>query len=45
MPLTRYDESTRYVDHPTWSPDGTKVYFSMTRMIGDLVLIENLGGS
>jgi serine/threonine-protein kinase len=43
-PLTRFDESTRYVDYPSWSPDGTKVYFSMTRMVGDLFLLENLGG-
>ncbi len=42
-PLTRFDESTRYVDYPTWSPDGTKVYFSMTRIVGDLFLLENPG--
>ncbi|HEY8234182.1 MAG TPA: protein kinase [Vicinamibacteria bacterium] len=41
-PLTRYDDSTRYVDYPSWSPDGTKVYFSMVRIVGDLFLLENL---
>ena len=40
-PLTRYDDSTRYLDYPSWSPDGTKVYFSMTRKLGDLFLLEN----
>ena len=40
-PLTRFDESTRYVDYPSWSPDGTQVYFSMTRKVGDLFLLEN----
>jgi Tol biopolymer transport system component len=40
-PLTRYDDSTRYVDYPSWSPDGRKVYFSMTRAVGDLFLLEN----
>jgi Tol biopolymer transport system component len=41
IPLTRYDDSTRYVDYPSWSPDGRKVYFSMTRTVGDLVLLDN----
>ena len=39
-PLTRYDDSTRYVDYPSWSPDGTKIYFSMTLKVGDLFLLE-----
>ena len=39
-PLTRFDDSTRYVDYPSWSPDGTRVYFSMTRKVGDLFLLE-----
>ena len=41
QPLTRFDESTRYVDYPSWSPDGRQVYFSMTRKVGDLFLLEN----
>jgi Tol biopolymer transport system component len=40
-PLTRYDDSTRYVDYPSWSPDGKEVYFRMTRKLGDLFLLEN----
>ena len=40
-PLTHYDDSTRYVDYPSWSPDGTQVYFSMTRKVGDLFVLEN----
>lgn len=40
-PLTRYDDSTRYVDYPSWSADGSQVYFSMTRKEGDLFLLEN----
>ena len=40
-PLTRFDDSTRYVDYPSWSPDDTRVYFSMTRKVGDLFLLEN----
>ena len=39
-PLTRFDESTRYVDYPSWSPDGTKVHFSMTLRAGDIFLLE-----
>ena len=39
-PVTRFDDSTRYVDYPSWSPDGTRVYFSMTRKVGDLFLLE-----
>ena len=40
-PLTHFDDSTRYVDYPSWSPDGTQVYFSMTRKVGDLFLLES----
>lgn len=40
-PLTRFDDSTRYVDYPSWSPDGRRVYFSMTLKVGDLFLLEN----
>ena len=39
--LTRFDESTRYVDYPSWSTDGTKVYFAMTLKVGDIFLLEN----
>jgi serine/threonine-protein kinase len=40
-PVTHYDDSTRYVDYPSWSPDGTRIYFSMTRKVGDLFLLES----
>jgi Tol biopolymer transport system component len=39
-PLTHFDESTRGLDYPSWSPDGTKVYFSMTLRVGDIFLVE-----
>jgi len=39
-PLTHFDESTREIDYPSWSPDGTKVYFSMTLRVGDIFLVE-----
>ncbi len=39
-PITRYDDSTRYVDYPSWSPDGARIYFSMTRKVGDLFLLD-----
>jgi Tol biopolymer transport system component len=29
------------VDYPSWSFDGRKIYFSMSRRIGDLYLLEN----
>jgi Tol biopolymer transport system component len=38
--LTRYDDSTFYVDYPSWSPDEKAVYFSATRKVGDLFLLE-----
>jgi serine/threonine-protein kinase len=40
-PLTHYDDSTRYVDYPSWSRDGKQVYFSMTLKVGDLFLLES----
>jgi Tol biopolymer transport system component/tRNA A-37 threonylcarbamoyl transferase component Bud32 len=40
-PLTRFHESTRHVDYPAWSADGTKVHFSMTLKTGDVFLLEN----
>jgi Tol biopolymer transport system component len=40
-PITRYDDSTVYVDYPSWSFDGRKIYFAMSRRIGDLYLLEN----
>jgi eukaryotic-like serine/threonine-protein kinase len=39
--VTHLDDSTLVVDYPSWGPDGKKVYFSISRRIGDLYLIEN----
>jgi len=38
--LTDYDDSTLIVDYPSWSSDASKVYFSLARKVGDLILIE-----
>jgi serine/threonine protein kinase/Tol biopolymer transport system component len=40
-PLTFFDESTVRVDYPTWSFDGTKIYFSLVRRVGDIYTLEN----
>jgi serine/threonine-protein kinase len=40
-PLTRFDESTRYVDYPAWSAEGAKIHFSMTLKTGDVFLLES----
>ena len=42
--LTDYDDSMVIVDYPSWSPDASKVCFSLTRKVGDLILIESSGG-
>ena len=42
--LTDFDDSTIVVDYPSWSPDATKIYFSLTRKIGDLFLVESAEG-
>lgn len=39
--LTDFDDSTIVVDYPSWSSDGERIEFSLTRRIGDLFLIEN----
>jgi len=41
--LTDYDDSTLIVDYPSWSSDASKGYFSLTRKVGDLILIESRG--
>jgi len=38
--LTTYDEPSMVLDYPSWSPDGTKVDFSIARKRGDLFLLE-----
>jgi Tol biopolymer transport system component len=39
--LTDVADSTQLVDYPSWSPDGSKIYFSISRKLGDLFLLEN----
>ncbi len=40
-PLTNFTESNLVVDYPSWSPDGTKIYFTVARNVGDVFLLEN----
>ncbi|MDX1450388.1 MAG: hypothetical protein R3246_15165, partial [Acidimicrobiia bacterium] len=40
-PLTHFDESTVRVDYPSWSFDGTKIYFSLVRRVGDIYMLED----
>jgi len=39
-PLTTFDESTVRVDYPSWSSDGSKIYFSLVRRVGDIYMLE-----
>jgi Tol biopolymer transport system component len=39
--LTHFDDSTVLVDYPSWSADGLRIEFSITRKVGDLFLLEN----
>ena len=39
--LTHFDDSTVVVDYPSWSADGRRIEFSLTRKVGDLFLLEN----
>jgi Tol biopolymer transport system component/predicted Ser/Thr protein kinase len=39
--LTNFTESNLVIDYPAWSPDGTKIYFSMAKNVGDVFLLEN----
>ncbi len=40
--LTSFDASTIVVDYASWSPDGTRVFFSLSRRTGDVFLLEDL---
>ena len=40
--LTDFNESTVVVDYASWSPDGEKVFFSLSRKVGDVYLLEGL---
>ncbi|MGH9369050.1 MAG: protein kinase domain-containing protein [Thermoanaerobaculia bacterium] len=38
--LPGYSEGSYILDYPSWSPDGTRVYFSVMRKSGDLYVLE-----
>jgi Tol biopolymer transport system component len=40
--LFGYDTSTVLVDYASWSPDGSKIYFSLGRKTGDVYLLQGL---
>ncbi len=39
--LTSYTESDLVLDYPSWSHDGRKIYYSITRKTGDIYTLEN----
>lgn len=39
--LTNFNDANLIVDFPAWSPDGTKIYFTIARSVGDVFLLEN----
>ena len=39
--LSEVTESNRVIDYPSWSPDGTRLYFSMSTNVGDIFILEN----
>lgn len=39
--LREFTDSNLVIDYPTWSPDGTKIYFTMAKNVGDVFLLEN----
>jgi Tol biopolymer transport system component len=39
--LTHNVESDLILDYPSWSPDGKKVYYSISRKTGDIYTLEN----
>jgi Tol biopolymer transport system component len=38
--ITAFDQATTMVDYPSWSADGTRIYFSFYRKVGDVYLLE-----
>ena len=38
--LPGYSEGSYILDYPSWSRDGTKIYFSVARKTGDIYLLE-----
>jgi Tol biopolymer transport system component len=39
--LTHNVESDLILDYPSWSPDGKKAYYSISRKTGDIYTLEN----
>ncbi|MFN2239991.1 MAG: hypothetical protein ABR524_11415, partial [Thermoanaerobaculia bacterium] len=39
--LAEFTEANLIIDYPSWSPDGTKVYFTMSKNVGDIFLLDN----
>ena len=39
--LTHYIQSDLILDYPSWSPDGRKIYYSISRKTGDIYTLEN----
>jgi Tol biopolymer transport system component len=39
--LPGYSEGSYVLDYPSWSPDGERIYFSISRKTGDIYLLEN----
>jgi TolB protein len=39
--ITHYEAANLIVDYPSWAFDGKKVYFSLTRKVGDLYILKN----
>lgn len=39
--LTRHSEPNMVLDYPSWSPDGTRVEFSIARKRGDIYMLES----
>ncbi len=39
--LTRYKQSDLVLDYPSWSPNGKKIYYSISRKQGDIYTLNN----
>ena len=39
--LTAFTDTNLVIDYPSWSPDGTRIFFTMAKNVGDVFLLEN----
>ena len=39
--LPGYSEGSYILDYPSWSPDGKRVYFSVSKKSGDIYILED----